>query len=184
MGILIKLIFILKDRRTAWRHVLYYDVPDMQEQVSSINFFCVDFIEILVIVRLEEFSEYLISGYRLLLFNCSFITLYLFFLLFQFYEGGVFDTPNCSSINVTHAMTIIGYGTHSRKPYWLLKNRCILKPWSTTKLSCLLPFYHYFSHMSHTCSWGTSWGDKGYIMMARNRSNQCGIASNAIFPTL
>ena len=30
----------------------------------------------------------------------------------------------------------------------------------------------------------TIWGDEGYTMMARNRSNQCGIASNAIFPTL
>lgn len=45
--------------------------------------------------------------------------------LLQFYEGGVFDEPNCSSVNVTHAMTIIGYGTHSGKPYWLLKNRYI-----------------------------------------------------------
>ncbi len=34
------------------------------------------------------------------------------------------------------------------------------------------------------CSWGTNWGLSGYIMMARGKYNQCGIATDAYYPTL
>ncbi|XP_003383726.1 PREDICTED: cathepsin L1-like [Amphimedon queenslandica] len=74
---------------------------------------------------------------------------------FRFYEKGVFDEPNCSTTKLTHAGLIIGYGKKKGKPYWLVKN-----------------------------SWGPHWGMKGYIMMARNKANQCGIATAASFPTL
>ena len=44
---------------------------------------------------------------------------------FQFYEGGVFDEPNCYNevSRLTHSMLIIGYGTYKNKDYWLVKNR-------------------------------------------------------------
>lgn len=33
-------------------------------------------------------------------------------------------------------------------------------------------------------SWGHGWGVKGYMMMARNGHNQCGVATKALFPKL
>jgi len=33
-------------------------------------------------------------------------------------------------------------------------------------------------------SWGTRFGDGGYIRMARNQNNMCGIASYACFPVI
>ncbi|KAK2562232.1 Cathepsin L [Acropora cervicornis] len=72
---------------------------------------------------------------------------------FQFYQSGVYDDPACTSMVQDHAMLVVGYGTLQGKDYWLVKN-----------------------------SWGTRWGMKGYIMMSRNKDNQCGIASNASYP--
>ncbi|XP_036449126.1 cathepsin L1-like [Colossoma macropomum] len=75
---------------------------------------------------------------------------------FQLYKSGVYDEPACSSTKMNHAVLLVGYGTTRRgKDYWLVKN-----------------------------SWGTGWGDKGYIKMSRNKRNQCGIASYAVYPVV
>jgi cathepsin L len=71
---------------------------------------------------------------------------------FQLYRSGIYNEPSCSSTKLDHAVTLIGYGT-SPSNYFLVKN-----------------------------SWGTSWGEAGYIRLTRNGSNQCGIATDAIVP--
>ena len=72
---------------------------------------------------------------------------------FQFYESGVYNEPACSSEDLDHAVLAVGYGSYKGTPYFLVKN-----------------------------SWGTDWGQGGYIMMTRDGSNQCGIATDAILP--
>jgi hypothetical protein len=72
---------------------------------------------------------------------------------FLHYGGGIYDEPDCNG-KLNHAVLVVGYGSENGSDYWIVKN-----------------------------SWGKDWGEKGFIRMARNKGNQCGIASVATYPT-
>lgn len=72
---------------------------------------------------------------------------------FRFYKKGVFTDKSCSSTYINHAVLAVGYGSEDGQDFWLVKN-----------------------------SWGTSWGEQGYIRMARNRDNQCAVATVSRYP--
>ena len=79
---------------------------------------------------------------------------------FRNYRSGIYTGPcTISSSNLNHVLTVVGYGKDNGRPFWLLKN-----------------------------SWGTSWGEKGYMRLQRNANSngfgQCGIALDVYYPVM
>lgn len=98
---------------------------------------------------------------------------------FQYYTNGVYTDSDCNRSNLNHAMLVVGYGTDSTcgLDYWILKNR---------QAHHLMYSYINLIDMCYdflVCSWGESWGMKGYMLMARNQNNMCGVATAASYTT-
>jgi len=83
---------------------------------------------------------------------------------FHHYSHGVYFDRKCNNKRLDHGVLVVGYDTinddvvddgNHPKDYWIVKN-----------------------------SWGSSWGDNGYIKMARNKENACGIATAAVYPVV
>lgn len=73
---------------------------------------------------------------------------------FQLYKSGIYSEPLCQTHTPDHAVLVVGYGTDEfQQDYYIIKN-----------------------------SWGKSWGEHGYMRIARNHGNHCGIAFLASYP--
>lgn len=59
--------------------------------------------------------------------------------IFRFYKSGVLNNAKCAEYGLDHAIAIVGFGTDPEGgDYWIVRN-----------------------------SWGTSWGEEGYIRLGR-----------------
>ena len=73
---------------------------------------------------------------------------------FQFYSDGIYTSKDCSTTQLDHGVTIVGYGENAKgKKYYIIKN-----------------------------SWGTDWGMNGYMYWNRDIKDMCGIAQMASYP--
>lgn len=74
---------------------------------------------------------------------------------FQTYKSGILDgNVRCSSSSYNHAVLIAGFDSENGKDFWLVKN-----------------------------SWGETWGESGYIRVARHK-NLCNIEGYGFQPSL
>jgi C1A family cysteine protease len=74
------------------------------------------------------------------------------------YTSGIFNNPRCGT-QLNHGVTAVGYGTQGTQEFWIVRN-----------------------------SWGASWGEQGYIRMARDdnkrEAGMCGICLAASYPVV
>ena len=74
---------------------------------------------------------------------------------FQTYSSGIFANSSCGT-NTNHATNVVGWGTSGSTEYWLMRN-----------------------------SWGTSWGDAGYMKLAIvDGKGYCAIQTYPYYPVM
>ncbi len=76
--------------------------------------------------------------------------------VFRYYKTGILNSSSCGS-TLDHAVLLVGYGSENGQDYWIIKN-----------------------------SWGTRWGDQGYVKIARTAGGAgiCGIYAMNSYPVL
>lgn len=73
---------------------------------------------------------------------------------FQMYTGGIFDDDTCGDY-LDHAVGLVGWGQDGDQQYWIVRN-----------------------------SWGTSWGEDGYIrFLVVDGEGMCGVQNDPNYPT-
>lgn len=112
--------------------------------------------------------------------------------------SGLYNEANCNPRFINHAVLVVGYGTDRGQDFWLVKNRYICVLWlqvfsckrhyPTCEKKCMTPRVWPILNVKCEClcdsSWGTAWGEQGFIRIARNKKNLCGVASFAVYPTV
>ena len=73
---------------------------------------------------------------------------------FQLYMGGIYDEPKCNKDVQSHNVGVVGYGAAGDVKYWIVRN-----------------------------TWGTGWGEAGYVRMVRDKGDQCGLANYMLIPS-
>lgn len=73
---------------------------------------------------------------------------------FMRYAGGIYFEKNCSN-DLNHGMLLVGYGSENGIDFWILKN-----------------------------SYDVTWGEAGFIRVARNLGNDCGVKLYMLFPVI
>jgi len=73
----------------------------------------------------------------------------------MYYTGGVVSAAQCSGTSLDHAIAAVGYGTENGQEYYIVRN-----------------------------SWGSSWGESGYIRLATQESGAgvCGVQQTSLWP--
>jgi len=71
---------------------------------------------------------------------------------FMVYKSGVLVDSTCN-VQPDHAVAVVGYGVEKGRKYWKVRN-----------------------------SWGTGWGDAGYVLMDREKDNMCMISTYSHIP--
>ena len=78
-------------------------------------------------------------------------------LLHTSYASGIYAEPECSVYDLNHGVAIVGYGyetgQNATQDYYIIKN-----------------------------SFGVTWGEAGFMRLARNAGNMCGIAAEPSYP--
>ena len=78
-------------------------------------------------------------------------------LLLYSYKSGIYSDPDCSVDDVNHGIAIVGYGfdadQNETQNYYILKN-----------------------------SFGVTWGEEGYMRIARNGKDTCGVTAMPGWP--